>query len=135
MYISTGTSFQGLTPEVMQHEYAGSAFKQGIHYGQLVKHKRFCHYDHGKKKNLKIYGTESPPDYNLTNVVVPIAYYYAKHDTVCVAKDQEDSIRLFPNIVDGYLLPYSKFTHMDMLVGNDAKPLAYQRALKLMEQY
>lgn len=127
--------FQELTSEVMQHEYAGSALHQAVHYGQLVKHKRFCHFDHGKKKNLKIYGSELPPDYNLTNVVVPVAYYYGKQDTICVPKDQADSIRLLPNVIDEYLLPYKRFTHMDMLVGNDAAPLVYQRALKLMQQY
>lgn len=119
----------------MQHEYTGASFKQGIHYGQFVKYKHFGQYDHGKKKNLEIYGTEKPPEYNLTNVVVPIAYYYGKHDTLCVPKDQEDSIKLLPNVVDDYLVPYSGFTHNDMLVGNDAPPLIYERVLKLMQQY
>lgn len=119
----------------MQYATAGSALKQAIHYGQLAKNNRFCHYDHGKIKNLKIYGSEYPPDYNLTNVVVPVAYYYGKHDTLCVPKDQKNSMLLFPNIVDEYLLPYRRFTHMDMVMGNDAAPLAYKRALKLMQRY
>lgn len=118
----------------MQYEVGGSALKQGIHYGHLVKHKRFCHYDYGKKKNLQVYGTELPPDYNLTNVVAPVAYYYAKHDIICALQDQLDTIQLLPNVVDDYLLPYSGFTHMDLVVA-DGAVIAYERALKLMQQY
>lgn len=119
----------------MHYQYAGSAFKQVVHFGHLTRYKRFCRYDYGKQKNLEIYGTETPPNYNLTNVVVPIAYYYGKADSICVLEDQINSVKLFPNIVDDYLLPYEKFTHMDMIVGNDAPKLAYERALKLMKRY
>lgn len=118
----------------MQYQVSSTSFKQVIHFGQVVKYKRFCQYDQGKKKNLQMYGSESPPDYNLTKVVVPVAYYYGKHDIFCVPEDQKDSIRLLPNVVDDYLMPYSGFTHLDMVVGNDAIIL-YRRALKLMQKY
>lgn len=118
----------------MQYQITSASFKQGIHYGQIVKYKRFCQYDHGKKKNLQMYGSESPPNYNLTNIVVPVAYYYGKHDIFCVPKDQKDSMRLLPNVVDEHLLSYKKFTHMDMVVGNDAT-FFYKRALQLMHKY
>lgn len=119
----------------MQYEYAGSAFKQTIHFGQWIKSNCFCHYDFGKAKNMRIYGSELPPEYNLTNVVAPIAYYYGKHDMVVVPQDQINAIPFFPNIVDNYLLPYSGFSHLDMVLGNDAAPLAYERALRLMQNY
>lgn len=119
----------------MQYEYAGSAFKQIVHFSQWIKTNRFGLYDFGRTKNLRIYGSELPPEYNLTNIVVPIAYYYGKHDTLMVPKDQMNAIPLFPNIVDNYLLPYSEFTHLDMVLGNDAAHLVYERALKLMQNY
>lgn len=119
----------------MQHQYAGASLKQVIHFAQMQRYGRFCQYDHGKKKNLQIYGSKLPPNYNSTNVVVPVAYYYGKHDTLVPPKDQKEALKLFPNIIDEQLLPYSGFTHMDMVIGNDAAPQAYQKALKLMQQY
>lgn len=119
----------------MQYEYAGSSLRQVIHFAQMQRHNRFCQYDHGKIKNSKIYGSASPPDYNATNVVVPVAYYYGKNDRLVLPEDQKRAVQLFPNIVDEQLLPYSEFTHMDMVLGNDAAPQVYKRALELMQQY
>lgn len=119
----------------MQFDYAGSSLKQIVHFAQLTAVKHFRYYDYGKKKNLKIYGSELPPNYNTTKVVVPVAYYYGKHDLFIPPEDQMDAIKLFPNVIDDYLVPYSKFTHLDMLLGNDAAPLVYKRALKLMKKY
>lgn len=119
----------------MQYDYAGASFRQSIHFSQWIRTGGFRQYDYGKIKNLQIYGTETPPDYNLTNVVAPIAYYYGKHDIMVPPQDQEASIALLPNVVDQYLYPYSGFTHMDTYYGNDAAPEAYDRALKLMEEY
>lgn len=119
----------------MQYEYAGSSLKQLIHFAQMQRRSRFCLYDHGKIKNIKVYGSELPPDYNATNVIVPVAYYYGQNDRLVPPEDQRKAVKLFPNVVDEHLLPYSKFTHMDMVVGNDAAPQAYERALKLMQQY
>lgn len=96
---------------------------------------RFCQYDHGKQKNLEVYGSETPPDYNLTNVVVPIAYYYAKSDIVVPEQDQIVSLQLFPNIVDNYEVPYDRFTHIDMVVADTAVSFVYERSMKLMEKF
>lgn len=128
-------TFQSLMPKLLEHECAGASLKQAIHYGQLVKNRRFSQYDYGMKINLEIYGSEEPPEYNLTNVVVPIAYYYGKTDIIIVLKDQKDSIKLLPNVVENYLVPSSEFTHMDMIMGNDAPILVNERVLKLFEKY
>jgi hypothetical protein len=41
---------------------------------------KFQKYDYGKEENLKKYGQEEPPLYNLTNIIVPLVMYYGKHD-------------------------------------------------------
>lgn len=40
----------------------------------------FKQYDHGVKTNLKVYNNKNPPSYNLSNVKVPLAYFYATED-------------------------------------------------------
>lgn len=135
----------------MQYQYAGAAVRQGIHYAQNIRTGKlfkcstfaatylfaghFSQYSHGKAENQKIYGSEQPPDYNLTRVVVPIAYFYAKHDTIVPEVDQIRSIKLFPNIVESYEAPYDKLTHMEMMVGDNIAHLVYERAINLLEKF
>lgn len=47
---------------------AGASIRQVIHYGQCSSSGRFQKYDHGPEENLKLYGVENPPEYNLSNI-------------------------------------------------------------------
>ena len=49
---------------------AGSSSKCLYHFDQFprVPEGKFLKYDYGKEGNLKKYGTETPPEYNLSNV-------------------------------------------------------------------
>lgn len=51
-----------------------------IHYIQEFGSGRFCEYDYGPDRNMKLYGTRKPPDYNLTNVITPIAILVGQED-------------------------------------------------------
>lgn len=119
----------------MQYQYAGCSFEQIIHFGQIARYGRFCQYDYGNKKNLQHYGSEKPPNYDLTKVVVPIAYYYGKYDIFVVNENQKAAIKLFPNVVDEYEVLDKEFTHIDMVVGGDGAAFVYARALFLMKKY
>lgn len=41
---------------------------------------RFRKYDYGLIKNFVKYGSFTPPDYNLQNIVTPVALYYSRND-------------------------------------------------------
>jgi len=50
----------------------------------------FKKYDFGKEKNLKIYGTEKPPHYNvenLKNITVPQYLFFGSADIVSSKTD------------------------------------------------
>ena len=47
---------------------------------------KFRKFDYGAAGNMKNYGQEQPPDYNLGNVSVPVALYYGTNDVVTVAQ-------------------------------------------------
>ncbi|RVE50819.1 hypothetical protein evm_004568 [Chilo suppressalis] len=66
-----------IMPVVLSHMPTTSSTLQLVHYGQLVGSGRFCRFDHGPEKNMEIYGTESPPDYDLNNVTVPVVLYFS----------------------------------------------------------
>lgn len=40
----------------------------------------FQQFDFGIEKNLEVYNCSHPPKYNLSNIIAPIAFYYAKND-------------------------------------------------------
>jgi lysosomal acid lipase/cholesteryl ester hydrolase len=37
-------------------------------------------FNYGKEKNFEIYGTETPPPYDLSKISSSIAFYYGKND-------------------------------------------------------
>jgi len=40
----------------------------------------FQQFDYGLEENIKVYNCSHPPIYNLSSVIAPIAFYYAKND-------------------------------------------------------
>lgn len=40
----------------------------------------FQQFDYGPEENIKVYDCSHPPKYNLSNIIAPIAFYYAKND-------------------------------------------------------
>ena len=50
------------------HYPAGSSFKSGQHFIQNLKRQQFAKFDHGKARNLQLYGLEEPPLYDLKSI-------------------------------------------------------------------
>jgi len=52
-----------------------------IHFlKKLSFSENFQQFDFGIEKNLEVYNCSHPPKYNLSNVIAPIAFFYAKND-------------------------------------------------------
>lgn len=60
-------------------------YKQIQHYLQLQLSGKFRRFDYGED-NLRIYNTSNPPDYQLSNVKVPLYIYLADEDYLAVPK-------------------------------------------------
>ena len=41
---------------------------------------KFCHYDHGRRKNNEIYGQPEPPEYEINMTTAPVAVYWSEND-------------------------------------------------------
>ncbi|XP_014368912.2 lipase 1 [Papilio machaon] len=120
-----------MIPVIFGHTPAGSSVKQFAHYGQSIASKEFRRYDHGIVKNIRLYGRRSPPKYNLSNIVVPIFFYYSDNDPLSQSKDV---YRLYEELgsESKVLLPLPSFGHLDYLWGIDVKPLLYDTVIQLM---
>ena len=84
------------------------------HWKQLVTGKRFNKYDYGTKVNIQQYGQPYPPDFNLTNINVPMYLFFGLHDSLVDAKDAQillDTLAPLPNVHYKYY-PASHITYL-----------------------
>lgn len=79
------------------------------------------------------YKQKLPPDYNLKNVVAPVAIYYGQTDWLTVVRDVRKLIVELPNTIKDYLVPHPKFNHSDFVCGRDAPTLVYDEIVKTMK--
>lgn len=104
------------------------------HFGQLVKHKRFMMYDHGREDNLRIYGTEESPSYPIENIRSKyLCLISTKSDSLSPPKDvqhfkQQLRVPLYRDIfIDG------EFNHFDLITDIDAKKLVFPQVFEIFE--
>ncbi|KAF7405865.1 hypothetical protein HZH68_005234 [Vespula germanica] len=122
-----------LLPVILGHAPAGSSTKTVIHYMQEVNSGKFRQFDYGLLKNLKIYNSIEPPDYNISKISVPIAIYYAENDWLVDVVDVFQLSMELKNVVDMYKIPYKNFNHLDFMWAIEAPKLVYSRILKTLK--
>lgn len=123
-----------MLPLIMNHIPAGSSFKSWMHYIQGRRSKKFRRYDYGRAKNLLMYHSAEPPEYDLSNVTVPIFMIYGNNDWLVDPADVKKLFHLLPNVIDIYEVPLSKFNHVDFLWAKDAPKLLYERILTIIRE-
>lgn len=87
---------QKLLPEILHYVPAGTSTKTVIHYNQEMVSGKFRQYDYGSKKNRVIYNATEPPEYNLFNITVPIALFYADNDWLADPQVSSEEINTRP---------------------------------------
>jgi len=77
----------------VRHQPSGCSIRCLEHFKQMIledkKNPRFRKYDFGKEENLKIYGTEVAPEYNLNNIRIPVRAFVGRQDTLGDVTDNE----------------------------------------------
>lgn len=69
---------RSLITEILENTPAGSSVDQLVHYAQGINSAKFRMFDYGLTKNLLVYGSFSPPDYNLKAITAPVYLHYSK---------------------------------------------------------
>ena len=105
--------------------------RQLQHFLQLYKSGRFQRFDH-KDNNIQHYGSSTPPEYDLSNVVAPAYLYHAEEDTLVVKTGMDKLACELPNVQNYKIVP--DFNHIDLMLGKDARELLYNNILKHLLQ-
>lgn len=118
-----------LLPIILGHNPAGTSVKTLIHFAQEITTKNFQQFDFGIERNLDVYNCSHPPRYNLSNIIVPIAFYYAKNDILAVPTDVVELYSHLPNRLGLHLIKYDKFNHVDFLYSKNVTDMVYQSVM------
>ena len=55
-------------PVENMHTPAGAGYRNAVHYAQIIKNKKFQRFDYGINQNMIKYGSEIPPEYDLSKI-------------------------------------------------------------------
>ena len=68
-------------PVIFGHTPAGTSTKTVVHYAQEIHEGgNFQSFDYGTAENIKRYGQNTPPQYDLEQISTPTALFYANND-------------------------------------------------------
>ncbi|XP_066249786.1 lipase 3-like isoform X2 [Euwallacea similis] len=122
-------------PVVLQYIPQGFSARQAWHYAQIVVSKDFKLYDHGAKKNMKLYNSTIPPTYNMSNCKAPIALFYAPRDPYGNHKMVQEFSKRLPNIVLKYEVKVPDWNHLDFILAANIKEVIHDPLYELFKRY
>ena len=116
---------------------AGTSAKNLSHWNQIYLRKKFSQYDYGKKKNKEIYGSEEPPEYNLTefiNYKVKTILYISDMDPFSNWNDLNHLLKYLKNNTNVKIKKMVNYNHLDFLWSDDAKKDIYDEIVDTLNK-
>ncbi|ODN01617.1 Lipase 3 [Orchesella cincta] len=130
-----GLITQDKMPRITMVAPSTFSVKSAIHGLQQVGTGGFHEYDYGISRNKLIYGRTRPPDYNLTNVRVPVALMVGEKDFLATARDAKILARKLPNVIDFHVVNNPNFYHLDFCYGRGTSKLVNSRVVQTLDAY
>lgn len=124
-----------LLPVFLAHLGTGTSWKTALHFSQEILSGKFQKFDYGYLSNWRIYGSGSPPEYDLSKVTVPIKLFWSKNDLLSSEKDVMQLYNKLPTKPEMFLVPDEKFNHLDYLWAIDAPRLLNNEVLNSLHTY
>ena len=107
-----------------------TSFYTILHYAQNITNKSFHAYDwYDSSENIKRYGSQQPPTYQLAQVKVPVALFWSPRDSLSSREDMQRIVSELPRIVD---CKEVNIGHLDYLWGSNVKGNIYYDVLSLL---
>ncbi|XP_072932307.1 lipase 3-like [Epargyreus clarus] len=104
-----------LLPVFLSNLGTGTSWKTVVHFAQeVVSGGKFQQFDYGSH-NQKMYGSDSPPEYDLSKVTLPLTLFWANNDLLSSETDVKLLSEKLPTKPEIYLVPDPEFNHLDYL--------------------
>ncbi|XP_001917644.3 gastric triacylglycerol lipase-like isoform X2 [Equus caballus] len=117
----------------LSHNPAGTSVQNILHWTQAAKSGKFQGFDWGSPvQNMMHYNQPTPPNYNLTDMRVPLAVWSGGNDRLA---DPQDVDLLLPKLSN---LTYHKkipsYNHLDFIWATDAPQEVYNEIISMMKE-
>ncbi|XP_053618552.1 lipase 1-like [Plodia interpunctella] len=116
------------------HFPSGTSVKSMARCGQSVATENFQKFDYGVD-NIKVYGSENPPKYNLSASTMPVMLIYGQNDGLVDPVDVEWLVSKLPNVVDVSLVPDPKWTHLDNVYSSNIAGSMFPKIREYLLRY
>lgn len=124
-----------LLPVFLSHLGTGTSWKTVVHYAQEIQSGgTFQKFDYGAHYNNKLYGTNTPPEYDLSKISLPIKLFWAQNDLLSSEKDVRFLYEKLPFGSEMYMVSDPNFNHLDYLWAVDAPRLLNINVLKSLAE-
>lgn len=121
-------------PVVIGHFPTSTSRKNLFHVYQIASSKAFSQFDHGSQGNFQRYGSDTPPEYDLSKVTMGVYLYAGKNDRMSSIKDVNLLARALPNVKEYIIMKWEKFNHIDYIWGNNIKQYLLPHLLNLLNE-
>lgn len=123
-----------LLPVFLSNLGTGTSLKTVLHMSQMILSGKFQQFDYGfADGNRRIYGSPTPPEYDLSKVKLNITLFWAQNDLLSNEKDVRKLHDMLPSTTKMYLVPFPKFNHIDYLWARDAPTLVNAKVLDILK--
>lgn len=110
--------------------YGGASARQIMHYGQMIRHEKFCLFDYDNRRiNRRIYGSDEPPPYDLKKITAPVNLYYSKGDDLATFENAIELASQLQNVRSAHLVSIDNFSHGDFIFSHLAKQHVYKNMI------
>ncbi|XP_037781825.1 gastric triacylglycerol lipase-like [Penaeus monodon] len=122
-----------MVPVILSHNPAGASTQTLFHFVQGFNSGRFQKYDWGKKGNMLKYGTEQPPEYDVSKIDLPVTLFWGANDWLTGKEDINRLEKRLPQLQASYKVSNPVFSHLDFLWATDARSLVYDKLFDILK--
>ncbi|CAG9119593.1 unnamed protein product [Plutella xylostella] len=139
-FLVTGVNPSNIRRDILRgivgHYPSASSVKNLLHFAQAVNVNSFRRFDYESEgANMAVYGTTSPPEYNVTNVIVRVALLRGEGDFLVSMQDVDTLYSQLPNVIDYYVMPEKDWSHFDFVWGKRIPDQLLPKVFEYLDLY
>ncbi|XP_048001227.1 lipase 3-like [Leguminivora glycinivorella] len=120
---------------VYQHTPAGISTKLGARYGQAMTETQFLKFDYGATANIQLYGSATPPAYNISAVTCPVVVIQGMNDGIVDLRDSLWAANQMPNLIEYHRVSDPLWTHFDNIRSQFIPKYTFPTVQKYLKQF